>query len=113
MSTHWIDAVIENHRGGHCMCGRDDGVQYGPHIFGYGNCCIHCQREWERQHDGARWESDASKLTRFRAERARAKAERRDEGDITQAWNRGLPPFVRPAQTDAKVSDEWQRTYDE
>lgn len=112
MSTHWVDAAISNNRTGRCICGREEGVQYGPHIFGYGNCCIHCQREWERQHGGARWQSNDEGLTRLCAEKARAKAEGRDEGDVVRAWNRREPPFEKPARTDSKVSAEWQQAYD-
>lgn len=105
-------AEITNHRAGLCMCGRDEGVQYGPHPFGYGNCCVHCQREWERKHGGARWESEASRRARLAVETARAKADGRDPSKITRAWNQGLPPFHRPRETYAGLSDEWKTDYE-
>lgn len=110
-TMHWVDAVISNNATGRCMCGREEGVQYGPSPFGYGNCCIHCQREWERMHDGSRWESNASQLARLRAERSRARADKRDEATVVTAWNQGLPPFERPPKT-ASISQEWRDAHD-
>jgi hypothetical protein len=110
--THWVDQTIANHRAGVCMCGRDEGVQYGPSPFGYGNCCVFCQREWERQHGGVRWESNASQLARLRGERARAALEGRGEGGVVRAWNRSLPPFERPQKVYEGVSDLWRQEYE-
>jgi hypothetical protein len=103
---------IANARSGLCMCGRDDCVEYGPHPFGYGPCCKECQREWSRQHGGARWESDASKVARLRAEQARAQADGRLRSEVVKAWNMGLPPFDRPATVYEGVSDRWRREYE-
>lgn len=110
--SHWVDAVLVNARAGRCMCGRDECVEYGPHPFGYGPCCIHCQREWSRQHGGARWQSNAERIAMFHAERARAAADGRDPGEVTRAWNRGLPPFHTAARVTTDLSHEWRDEYE-
>lgn len=104
-------AEIVNARAGRCMCGRTECVEYGPNPVGYGPTCLACQREWSRMHGGARWRSNAEMMSRLEAERARAKADGRDTREITEAWNRGLPPFERPKQT-APRSQEWKDEYD-
>lgn len=111
-TVHWVDQVLANARAGACFCGRHDGVQYGPNPKGYGPTCVPCQREWERQHGGARWESNDCKMARLRAERARAEAEGRDVGEVVRAWNQGLPPFEHPAEVYTGFSDEWKAEYE-
>jgi hypothetical protein len=106
-----VDGMIRNARAGACMCGRTDGVLYGPHPFGYGPCCVFCQREWSRQHDGARWVSDAERLCWLNAECARARADGRDEREVVDDWNRSRGRFAKPAQTTTKLSAIWRREY--
>jgi hypothetical protein len=106
-----VDAAISNVSAGACMCGRQENVEYGPHPFGYGLCCGLCQREWSRMHGGERWRSNAEMLALLNAERSRATADGRGTGQVTDAWNRGLPPFERPAQT-AKLSQQWKDEYE-
>jgi hypothetical protein len=106
-----VDQMIANNRAGACMCGRTDAVMYGPHPFGYGNCCLACQREWSRMHGDARWQSNDEQLNRLHAERARARADGRDERTVSDAWNRGLPPFERPKET-ARLSQKWKDQYE-
>lgn len=106
-----VDQMVANNRAGACMCGRTEGVQYGPHPFGYGRCCVWCQKEWQRMHGGARWQSNDEMLARLETERARARADGRPLGEITDAWNRGLPPFERPKET-APLSQTWKDEYE-
>lgn len=90
----WIDAAIWNARSGYCMCGGTVGVQRGQSPFGYGPCCVDCQRAWEEKF-GMRWKSEAQMHAEDDAHAARLAAVGIGRGEIIDRRNRRLAPFER------------------